>query len=222
MGRSPRRTIFAGMRLMTISRTADAVRAAKLQMLRQRKEAVRMARPAKPVAVLQAEGKSHRTKAELEKRKKEEAAFATGTPLKEKPETKKNLIAHKEFKRVTKLLTEIGKCDALYENIINRYCMLYAECRGYEEMRDGLLTDLMHLQDAFKEGEVDFLAYLEKKSGITGSINAIDRQLQTKRKMLMDIEKENIMTVASVLRNIPKTEEPDENPLLIALRGGGA
>jgi len=181
-----------------------------------------MARPAKPVAVLKAEGKSHRTKAELEKRKKEEAAFATGTPLKEKPETKKNLIAHKEFKRVTKLLTEIGKCDALYENIINRYCMVYAECRGYEEMRDSLLTDLAHLQDAFKEGEVDFLAYLEKKNGITGSVNAIDRQLQTKRKMLMDIEKENIMTVASVLRNIPKTEESDENPLLIALRGGGA
>lgn len=181
-----------------------------------------MARPAKPVAVLKAEGKSHRTKAELEKRKKEEAAFATGTPLKEKPETKKNLIAHKEFKRVTKLLTEIGKCDALYENIINRYCMIYAECRGYEEMRDGLLTDLAHLVDAFKEGEVEFLVYLEKKNGITGSVNAIDRQLQTKRKMLMDIEKENIMTVASVLRNIPKTEEPDENPLLIALRGGGA
>lgn len=181
-----------------------------------------MARPAKPVAVLQAEGKSHRTKAELEKRKKEEAAFATGTPLKEKPETKKNLIAHKEFKRVTKLLTEIGKCDALYENIINRYCMLYAECRGYEEMQDKLRTDIVHLENMYNEGLLEFLSYLEKKNGITGSINAIDRQLQAKRKMLMDIEKENIMTVASVLRNIPKTEEPDENPLLIALRGGGA
>lgn len=181
-----------------------------------------MARPAKPVAVLKAEGKSHRTKAELEKRKKEEAAFATGTPLKEKPETKKNLIAHKEFKRVTKLLTEIGKCDALYENIINRYCMLYAECRGYEEMQDKLRTDIVHLENMYNEGLLEFLSYLEKKNGIAGSINAIDRQLQAKRKMLMDIEKENIMTVASVLRNIPKTEDPEEDPLLTVLRGGGA
>ena len=181
-----------------------------------------MGRPAKPVEVLQAEGKSHRTKAELEKRKKEEAAFATGTPLKEKPETKKNLIAHKEFKRVTKLLTEIGKCDALYENIINRYCMLYAECRNYEEMQDKLRTDIVHLENMYNEGLLEFLPYLEKKNGITGSINAIDRQLQTKRKMLMDIEKENIMTVASVLRNIPKTEDPEEDPLLMVLRGGGA
>ena len=181
-----------------------------------------MARPAKPVAVLQAEGKSHRTKAELEKRKKEEAAFATGTPLKEKLETKKNMVAHKEFQRITKLLTEIGKCDALYENIINRYCMIYAECRSYEEMRESLMTDYSHLANMYDEGLLEFLVYVEKKNGITGSINAIDRQLQTKRKMLMDIEKENIMTVASVLRNIPKTEDPEEDPLLMVLRGGGA
>lgn len=183
-----------------------------------------MARPAKPVAVLQAEGKSHRTKAELEKRKKEEAAFATGTPLKEKPETKKNVIAHKEFLRVTKLLTEIGKCDALYENIINRYCMIYAECRDFEEKRERFYKDLWEMEDRYEEGKFgeDVSGYYRLKNRIQQNIINLDKQVQAKRKMLMDIEKENIMTVASVLRNIPKTEEPDENPLLIALRGGGA
>ena len=182
-----------------------------------------MARPAKPVAVLQAEGKSHRTKAELEKRKKEEAAFATGTPLKEKPETKKNVIAHKEFLRVTKLLTEIGKCDALYENII-RYCMIYAECRDFEEKRERFYKDLWEMEDRYEEGKFgeDVSGYYRLKNRIQQNIINLDKQVQAKRKMLMDIEKENIMTVASVLRNIPKTEEPDENPLLIALRGGGA
>lgn len=181
-----------------------------------------MGRPAKPVSVLKAEGKSHRTKAELEKRKKEEAAFATGTPLKEKQETKKNVVAHKEFLRVTKLLTEIGKCDALYENIINRYCMIYAECRTFEDQQDRLRTDIELLANEMKEHNIDFLSFIDRKDILIGRILAIDKQLQTKRKMLMDIEKENIMTVASVLRNIPKTEESDENPLLIALRGGGA
>ena len=75
-------------------------------------------RPSKPVAVIRAEGKSHRTKAELNAREKGEAAFATGIPIKEKEETKKNVVAHKEFLRVTKLLNKIEKCDALYENII--------------------------------------------------------------------------------------------------------
>lgn len=71
-------------------------------------------RPSKPVAVIRAEGKSHRTKAELNAREKGEAAFATGIPIKEKEETKKNVVAHKEFLRVTKLLNKIEKCDALY------------------------------------------------------------------------------------------------------------
>lgn len=183
-----------------------------------------MARPAKPAAVLEAEGKSHRTKAEMEKRRKEEAAFATGEPLKEKPETKKNIVAHKEFLRVTKLLTEIGKCDALYENIINRYCMIYAETRDFEEKRERFYQDLWQMEEDFAAGKFgeETSAYYKLKCKMQGNILALDKQVQAKRKMLMEIEKENIMTVSSVMRNIPKTEEKEENPLLVALRGGSA
>lgn len=183
-----------------------------------------MGRPAKPAAVIAAEGKSHRTKAEMNKRKKEEAAFATGAPLKEKPETKKNVIAHKEFLRVTKLLTEIGKCDALYENIINRYCMIYAECRDFEEKRERFYKDLWEMEDRYEGGQFggDASGYYRLKCKIQENIIALDKQVQTKRKMMMDIEKENIMTVASVMRNIPKTEEKEENPLLVALKGGAS
>ena len=44
-------------------------------------------RPSKPVAVIRKEGKSHRTKAEMNAREKCEAALATGNPIKEKEET---------------------------------------------------------------------------------------------------------------------------------------
>lgn len=183
-----------------------------------------MGRPAKPAAMLAAEGKSHRTKAELNKRKKEEAAFATGAPLKEKAETRKNLTAHKEFLRVTKLLTEIGKCDALYENIINRYCMIYAECLDFEEKRERFYKDLWEMEDARDAGKFgeDASGFYKLKCEMQKNIVALDKQVQAKRKMLMDIEKENIMTVASVLRNIPKNEEKEENPLLVALKGGAS
>jgi hypothetical protein len=46
---------------------------------------------------------------------------------------------------------------------------------------------------------------------------ALDKQIQTKRKMLLDIEKENIMTIAAALRSIPKKTDEKENPLLKAL-----
>jgi diphthamide biosynthesis methyltransferase len=38
--------------------------------------------------------------------------------------------------------------------------------------------------------------------------------------MLLDIEKENIMTIAAALRSIPKNEEKSSNKLLEALKDG--
>ena len=98
-----------------------------------------MPTPAKPVSVLEAEGKSHRTKAELEKRREGENALATGTSLKERPEVKKNEIAHKEFLRLNKLLKSIEKNDAIYEAVINRYCILHAECQDFQNRRNDFL-----------------------------------------------------------------------------------
>ena len=183
-----------------------------------------MGRPPKPYAVIVGEGKSHRTKEELEARQKGEAALATGEPLKEKPETKSNLTAHKEFLRLKKLLSSIGKWDAIYENIINRYCMLYAECKDFEEKRERFHRDLWELEEDKEEliAEEEFSpsSYYRMKNQIQKNIIDLDKQVQGKRKMMMDIEKESVMTIASALRNIPKKEEKAENPLFGVLKGG--
>lgn len=180
-------------------------------------------RPSKPVAVIKAEGKSHRTKSELEAREKGEAAFATGVLLQEKPEVQKNLVAHREFERITGLLTILGKNDALYENIINRYCMIYAECREFEEKRERFYKDLWTMEDEYQEGKFgeETSTYYRLKCKIQENIISLDKQVQTKRKMLMDIEKENIMTLAAALRNVPKQADTGANPL-VALLGGAA
>ena len=52
------------------------------------------------------------------------------------------------------------------------------------------------------------------------TLMAIDKQIQTKRKMLMDIEKENVMTIASSLRSVPKKVDAKKNALKEALTGG--
>ena len=52
------------------------------------------------------------------------------------------------------------------------------------------------------------------------NILALDKQVQAKRKMLLDIEKENIMTIASSLRSVPKKTEKKRNPIMEALAGG--
>lgn len=174
----------------------------------------------KPFTVLVNEKKSHRTKAELKQRKQEEAALSSGTALRVRPEVKQNAAAYKEYLRINKLLKGMEKNDALYEPVINRYCLIQAECGELEERREFFFQLIEEVKERFdQEGlEVEQLLELTKELGkLTSGMMAIDKVLQQKRKMLFDIEKENIMTVASALRSIPKVPEKQKNPLLKAL-----
>lgn len=177
-----------------------------------------MPTPTKPFSVLKSEGKSHRTKKELKLREQGEKALSTGTALKARSEVKKNKIANKEFKRINELLKKIEKNDAIYEAVINRYCLIYAECIDFEDKKNKLYELVEKLENQFEESK----EYLEQEdlaketrrfaksiSEIIGSIVDLDKQLQPKRKMLLEIEKENIMTIASALRVIPKKPGSD-------------
>lgn len=165
-------------------------------------------RPPKPFAVIASEKKSHRTKAELEAREKGEKALLTGIPLREWPEVKNDPIAHKEFSRVRRLLKKIQHDDALYESVINRYCILLAECKQFENMRATLMFEIQELKQAKDDGEIDFVAYLEHKGQLQDRIMACDKKIMDKRKMLLSIEKENVMTIVGALRAVPK--KPNE------------
>ncbi|MEH7093950.1 hypothetical protein [Neobacillus vireti] len=185
-----------------------------------------MPTPSKPYVVLNSEKKSHRTKKELKQRQQGESRLATGVALKERSNVKSNTIAHKEFKRINDLLKNIEKNDAIYEPVINRYCLMIAECNELEERREYFFCLIEQLKSGFEEicdelapdEKVEKLIEFTKEiAKLTGSMMSIDKILQTKRKMLLDIEKENIMTIAAALRSIPKTEEKSSNKLLEAL-----
>ena len=189
-----------------------------------------MPTPTKPFKVLTTEKKSHRTKAELKMREEGEKSLNTEIELKERKEVKQNKVAHKEFKRIEKLLKNIDKNDAIYEAVINRYCLLQAECFDLEERREEFyklifdlkaeMTSVTDKMDYDEDIATYKLEYAKAIAKITNSMMAIDKQIASKRKMLLDIEKENVMTIASALRCIPKKEDKDaENPLLKVLRG---
>lgn len=177
-----------------------------------------MPTPPKPFSVLKSEGKSHRTKKELKLREEGEKALSSGIALKARSEVKKNKIANKEFKRINELLKKIEKNDAIYEAVINRYCLIYAECIEFENKKVELYGIIDELKKQFElskeyledeEMAKEIRKFTRSISEIVGSIVELDKQLQPKRKMLLDIEKENIMTIASALRVIPKKPESD-------------
>ncbi len=188
-----------------------------------------MPTPAKPFKVLVTERKSHRTKAELKMREKGEKSLTTEIKIKERKEVKQNKVAHKEFKRIQKLLENIDKDDAIYEAVINRYCLLQAECYDLEDRREEFYKLIFELKEESRKVTDEMenneevltykLEYAREIAKIMSSMLAIDKQITSKRKMLLDIEKENVMTIASALRSIPKKEEKEDNPLLKVLRG---
>lgn len=183
-----------------------------------------MPTPPKPFSVLTAEKKSHRTKKELKQRKQGEESLSTGVALRERQGVKDNPIAHKEFRRLNTLLRSIGKNDAIYETIINRYCLMCAECLDLETKREKIYETASNLEAKLDElgSDATFDELKQAASAISdiySTMISCDKQIQSKRKMLLDIEKENIMTIAAALRSIPKGEANTKNPLLEALKG---
>jgi hypothetical protein len=166
-----------------------------------------MPTPSKPHLVLATEKKSHRTKAELKQRKQAEDALLTGKHMRIWPEVAADEIAKKEFNRVKGLLKKINKDDALHEALVNRYALLRSECLRFEAQKERVYNDLDELEEARIKQEIEFMDYLDNKQKLYGQIMGLDKQIQAKRKMLLDIEKENIMTIASALRSIPKKVE---------------
>lgn len=173
-----------------------------------------MPRPSKTVNSLQ----GHRTKAELELRESAEKSLKTNKALTERKETKADKAAHKEFARVKSLLGIIEKDDDLYSAVINRYCLIQSECLQFTDKISILKERLAQLDEDYNNDKIDAEFYYNKYDSLYKSILGYDRQIMAKRKMLFDIEKENLMTVASGLRSIPKTpQQTEENPLLKAL-----
>ena len=172
-------------------------------------------RPAKPVAVIALEDKAHRTKKELAIRKQGEKELMTGSQLKESKEVRENPVAHKEFTRLRRLLKSIGKNDDLFGLVLNRYCLLHAD--ELDLVRHKQVTEEMIENLDARGSEMDAEEYFKLRAKMVDQVLKYDRQLLSTRNMMLSIEKENIMTIASGLRSIPKNPDKAKNPLMEAL-----
>ena len=179
----------------------------------------RVGRPSKPVAVIEAEGKSHRTKAELECRKSAEDAMLSHEPLFERAEVRRNELAHAEFERVARLMDAIGKNDALYSSGLNTYCLLYAEIAELEEEKGYVQRLIDDISEAIEKiNDADALIQLSKTvDKLLAKKLSVGTTIDQKRRLMLAIDKENVMTVSAALRSIPKTPEKEVNPILAAL-----
>lgn len=173
-------------------------------------------RPSKPIELIKQEGTNHRTIAEIEQREQAEASLLTGVRMAMWPEVKKYKLAREEFERVRDLLEVIGKNDALHEAVVNRYCLLRMECANFEEKREKFMRSMDELKKKYKDHELDASEYFKYITDMQKSVVSLDKQIMSKRSMMLAIEKENLMTIASALRSIPKKAEKPDKPSGVA------
>lgn len=176
-------------------------------------------RPSKPLELV----KGHRTKAEKEIREKSEKSLLTGSELHESEEVASNSEAHKEFLRIKKLFGAINKDDDLSGIVLNQHCLLVAECRDLARQKELFMDNLEKFEDRLGREDITFTEEMKIRMGMQKAILDCDKSLMNKRKMLLDIAKENIMTIAGVLRSVPKKpeEESEADPMAMFLSKRG-
>ena len=157
-----------------------------------------MARPGKPTELILLEGKSHRTKDELEQRKKAEEELATGEEFKESAQVKNNKIAHKEFLRLKKLYKEISYVEGLDEQIINRYCLEISNLFELQEMIENISK---------KIDECEEIA--EQISMYNTMVEAMKAQHKSKE-LLLKYEDRLFLNPTSRIKSIPKKPEKEK------------
>lgn len=168
-------------------------------------------RPSKPVQLLKIEGKSHRTKEELEHREKMEKSLYTGTTFKESTAVKEDPIAHKEFLRLKKLYKSIQYVDGLDEQVINRYCMMVSQEKAMQKFIEKMNEDIDRCEDFS-----DRLNLYKTISGATAKLVQV-------RNMLIKLEDRLFLNPTARIKSIPKTptEEKKNSPMADFLKRRG-
>lgn len=159
-------------------------------------------RPAQPIQLHLAKGNVRRlTKEEIATRQAQEEKLRTGNKrLTQTPEVKANPIARKMFNKLKKLYKDIEYVEALDDNIINRYCLVYAEHAELSEFRQAIVEKVREADTASK------IAMLDK-------LTTLDRQQEKKRDMLIKLEDRLFLNPTARVKNVPKkVKEQEKDP----------
>lgn len=161
-------------------------------------------RPSKPVQLLKLEGKSHRTKKELEHREKAEKSLYTGIKFRESPVVKADPVAHREFLRLKKLYKHIEYIDGLDEQIINRYCMLISQEQSLSNTMNRMWVDIEEVET------------IEERAEIYRSISGVTDKTMKTREMLLKLEDRMFLNPTSRIKSIPKQPEEENKESAMA------
>jgi len=162
--------------------------------------------------MLRIEGKTHITKAEIERREAAEKALQTGETFTELPEVAADEIAHAEFLRLKELYDGNNYVDALDTQIINRYCLEVSGLAAQRKMIDDI------------KGDIDNAADIAQRTKLYELLNRTQIAMAKSKDMLLKLEDRLFLNPATRIKaapKLPKSQGIDPNEAALIAAGFG-
>lgn len=182
-------------------------------------------RPAKPIELHLLNGnKRHLTKDEIEQRKKSEVKLGEHK-LVCPSYVRQDKNAYKKWKEIVKLYKDIDFVSSADVGLMARYCMAFSEYINLTEHRKVCATIRVDTENGEDEDMLELLSarYPAKRAltmfekieyvfSVSGVI-AVDKALNAKMSALVQMEDRLFLNPLAKVRNIPKKEVKEEDPL---------
>jgi Phage terminase, small subunit len=182
-------------------------------------------RPAKPIELHLLNGnKRHLTKVEIEQRKKSEVQLGEHK-LVCPPYVRHDKNAYKKWKEIAKLYKGIDFVSSADVGLMARYCMAFSEYINLTEHRkvcatirvdteNGEDTDMLEVLAAKYpvKTAVKMFEKIEYTFSLSGVL-AVDKALNAKMTTLVQMEDRLFLNPLAKIRNVPKKEVKQDDPL---------
>ena len=168
-----------------------------------------MGRNAQPIEIVQANGKKHLTKAEIEDRKN--AQVQVGNRKLICPSyVKSNVIAYGKWKEIIKIYKDVDFVSSGDSGLLARYCMTHSEYISLCETRNRIVdlnADWSDYKDVLTEEFQESIEHLLKLSTDLSLESAINKKMD----MLIKMEDRLFLNPLAKVKNVPKA--PVEKPV---------
>lgn len=179
-----------------------------------------MGRNAQPIDILTANGRKHLTKAEITQRKNSEIKLGDHK-LKCPDFVKRDVVAYKKWKEVTKLYKDIDFVSSGDAGMLARYCMTFSE---YQRLL--INRKSVEVFEINWDSRWDVMFPLEIRDGINRLLKLdpvlqLESAINKKMDMLLKMEDRLFLNPLAKVKNIPKQPKEEKPPSKFGRFGAG-
>lgn len=183
-----------------------------------------MGRNAQPIEILQANGRKHLTRAEIEKRKQSEIKVGD-SKLKCPDFVKKDIVAYKKWKEILKIYKEVDFVSSGDTGLLARYCMTFSEYESLLGARERIAASNSITIEDKSEICADFalegsytidqvkkiINIVEYYVSLNGQLD-VETAINKKMDMLIKMEDRLFLNPLAKVKNVPKKQKDDNKP----------